>query len=221
MCDRSIPQQNLCADLADLIYILPRDTVVPWLRGFWATMSREWTGIDVLRMEKFLLLVRRVIGALFRWMKMSGETEGSWDAGRVDDVLALLREWPFALEDQARPETGSGWEPGALVPETIPVGLKLHALDVWADEAEKVGLLERGDEEASKIVQRISDLVDALERGTISPAVRIRSKDSLADPRLPGNKIQTGAAKGTQGNTEMADGNADDAGSWDGFDDSD
>ena len=77
MCDRAIPQQTLCQELADLIYILPRESVVPWLRGFWATMSREWTSIDVLRMEKFLLLVRRVVGASFRWMK--GAQDGKED----------------------------------------------------------------------------------------------------------------------------------------------
>ncbi|KAK3389488.1 hypothetical protein B0H63DRAFT_492421 [Podospora didyma] len=216
MCDRAIPQQNLCAELADLIFILPRDAVVPWLRGFWTTMSREWTGIDVLRMEKFLLLVRRTVGAGFRWMKEgSKKGKSTWDTGRVSDILSLLSEFPFTLDVDARQEKRPEGEEGELTPHAVPVGLKLHVLDIWVDEAEKVGLLDEGDDEASKILQQISDLVDNLEKSTSSPALRNRSKESLADDRLPGNKSRPTAME----DAEMADAEQKDSGSWDGFDD--
>ncbi|KAL2152931.1 hypothetical protein VTH82DRAFT_4086 [Thermothelomyces myriococcoides] len=227
MCDRAIPQQNLCNELADLIYILPREAVGTWLRGFWATMAREWTGIDVLRMEKFLLLVRRVVGAGFKWMKKgSGNEEGKknrkengisdWDAGKVDVIVGLLGEWPLALEEEARIERAT-IEDGkdADITLKIPVGMRLHVLDIWVDEAEKAGLLEEDDNEAKQITQRISDQIDALEEATTSPAVRIRSKESLADDRLiartPGPNTREG-----ENNTEN---DQDDGGDWDGFDD--
>lgn len=231
MCDRAIPQQNLCNDLADLIHILPRHAVVPWLRGFWATMAREWTGIDVLRMEKFLLLVRRVIGAGFKWMKKSSENnkkskkdskkstgggESLWDMQRVDDILGILGEWPFSLEDEARIEKGT--EKEELVPQTIPVGLRLHVLDIWVDEAEKVGMLEEEDIEGGKIVQRIIDQVDALEQATTRPAVRIRSKESLEDERLPGNR-KSATEEDAEAEDEKMDDDEEERGSWDGFDD--
>ncbi|KAK3502392.1 nucleolar protein,Nop52-domain-containing protein [Neurospora crassa] len=243
MCDRAIPQQTLAQELADLIYILPRESVVPWLRGFWATMSREWTSIDVLRMEKFLLLVRRVVGASFRWMKGaqdgkadvsaatatksntkggkkgSGKEKSAWDAKRVDQILDMLAEWPFALdedvkedsdsEDEEEPEADEDDEdakpqheslrkqksekkenkdPLHLLAKKIPAGLKIHVLDIWVDEAEKVGMLDfESDEEALKIVQRIIEKIEELEQRTVSPAIRVRSKDSLSDDRLPGN----------------------------------
>ncbi|KAL2262077.1 hypothetical protein VTK26DRAFT_2539 [Humicola hyalothermophila] len=228
MCDRPLPQQALCAELADLIFVLPREAVVPWLRGFWATMAREWTGIDVLRMEKFLLLVRRVVGAGFRWMrKGAGEQErngdgkkkkteggdgGDWEADKVDDVLGLLEEWPFALEDEAQVDPTA--EGDSRQSQAIPAGLRLHVLDIWVDEAEKVGLLEESDEEAGRIVQRISEQIDALEQATTRPAVRVRSKESLADDRLPANRKP--AVKSGE-DEEMGD--AGDSGSWDGFDD--
>ncbi|KAK3985942.1 ribosomal RNA-processing protein 1 [Cladorrhinum sp. PSN332] len=226
MCDRAVPQQNLCDDLANLINILPRHAVVPWLRGFWATMSREWTGIDVLRMEKFLLLVRRVVGAAFKWMKKSAEGkkkkekkagESLWDMQRVDDILGLFGEWPFSLEDEARIEKGT--EKEELVPMNIPVGLRLHVLDIWVDEAEKVGMLEEADLEGGKIVQRIIDQVDALEQATTRPAVRIRSKESLEDERLPGNKKAAEEEEGGDENMGEAEGEKAEKGSWDGFDD--
>lgn len=220
MCDRPIPQQNLCNELADLVHVVPRVAAVPWLRAFWATMSREWTGIDVLRMEKFLLLVRRVVGASFKWMRHGGGNAAGrkggaagWDASKVDDVLGLLGEWPFALEEEARIEQTA--EEGGQISQKIAAGLRLHVLDVWVDEAEKAGLLEDDDERAKEIIQRISGQIDALEQATTSPAVRVRAKESLADDRLPANKKpKTGA--GEDEDREAAQG---DGGSWDGFDD--
>ena len=211
----------MCAELADLIFVLPREAVVPWLRGFWATMSREWTGIDVLRMEKFLLLVRRVVGAGFRWMKQVGGKEksgGKWAADRAEDILELLSEWPLSLEDEAPVGGEEAQDDEALSPQTIPVGLRIQVLDVWVDEAEKAGLLNEEDEEAKKILEKIVSAVDLLEQRTTSPGVRIRSKDSLADERL--QKRDVTAADGVDpasNDVEVKSGG--DGESWDGFDD--
>ncbi|KAB5572756.1 nucleolar protein,Nop52-domain-containing protein [Coniochaeta sp. 2T2.1] len=225
MCDRPLPQQALAQDLADLIYVLPEnnnktEVVETWLRGFWATMAREWTGIDVLRLEKFLLLVRRVLGASLAWMKVreqegegkdggkkrksSGKEKkqkGKWDAKKVDAVVGVLADYPFVLEEDAQPRKLDGEEADEeeeeekdeaevkLTPAFVPVGLKLHVLDIWVDEAEKVGLLEDEDEEAKDIVRRITEIVDGLEKSTVSPGVRIRAKQSLLDDRLPFTNI--------------------------------
>lgn len=233
MCDRPLPQQALAQDLADLIYVLPdknEKAVVAWLRGFWAIMAREWTGIDVLRMDKFLLLVRRVLGASLGWMKNREEKKeevggkkrgkdgeekkkskketkaGRWNKKRVDAVVGVLGEYPFVLEADAKgrkeevdeedeEEEGDDEKEDEeeLTPAFVPVGLKIHVLDIWVDECEKVGLIpgedEEEDEEAKAIVHRITQLVDELEKGTISPAVRIRAKQSLLDDRLPWNNI--------------------------------
>lgn len=221
MCDRPVPQQGLAADLAALIHILPDAAVVPWLRGFWATVAREWSGIDALRLNKFLLLVRRVLGESLLWMKVqqdkegektkkrkrgkgtSGAGGGKWDAKKVDGILGLLEEWPFVIEDEARAEEkkkessdeGEDGEEGqdSLLPQYVPVGLKIHVLDIWVDEAEKAGLFEDDeDAEAKDIVGRITTLVEVLEKSTVSTAVRIRSKQSLLDERLPGNSQDGG-----------------------------
>lgn len=227
MCDRAIPQQNLCAELADLVYVLPREAVVPWLRGFWATMSREWTSIDVLRMEKFLLLVRRIVGVGFKWMQKGSGSEGpknkkkgsggsDWDASKVDKMMGLLGEWPFALEEEAPIEPGAGGEGDSAITQKVPAGLRLHVLDIWVDEAEKAGLLEEDDEEAKQIIQRISDQIDALEEATRSPSVRARSKESLADERLPGNSRPKSE---DQPDGDTAEGAQEDRADWGGFDD--
>ncbi|ROV86971.1 hypothetical protein VSDG_10079 [Cytospora chrysosperma] len=192
MCDRPLPQQALCNDLAALIWILPEPAVIPWLTGFWATMAREWTtGIDVLRMEKFLLLVRRMFGTSLVWMQ--------------------VREANKAKSPKKRAASG---ETATAAPATVrfdrkrlvPVGLKLHALDIWVDEADKAGMLlgagegqeddaKKGDDNTlsgSEAFERLNDIVETLRSTTLSKAVRIRSKESLADERLPGNQKEAG-----------------------------
>lgn len=253
MCDRPLPQQQLCADLAGLIWVFPHEqenagkVVTAWLRGFWATMAREWTtGIDVLRMEKFLLLVRRVLGASLVWMQVRQEEESQsqkapqkstraskkrtangetkkpttttnatttvrWNKTRVDAILGLLADWPLRPSEDT---TKQADEDNELMPKMVPVGLKLHALDIWVDEAEKAGLLLASTTEidqessstkkqetttksssflsSSEVLDRLHNLVKTLRAETHSTAVRIRSKESLADERLPWNQTEEG-----------------------------
>ncbi|ROV87119.1 hypothetical protein VMCG_10733 [Cytospora schulzeri] len=208
MCDRPLPQQALCNDLADLIWILPEPAVIPWLTGFWATMAREWTtGIDVLRMEKFLLLVRRMFGSSLVWMQVREAKKAKSPKKRAANGEMATAATATVKFDKNR---------------LVPVGLKLHALDIWVDEAEKAGMLEAGEgqddgkkteDEAlsgSEAFQRLNDVVETLRSTTLSKAVRIRSKESLADERLPGNQKEAGE------DAEAGEGGDDDE--WGGLD---
>ncbi|RYO88913.1 hypothetical protein DL766_004277 [Monosporascus sp. MC13-8B] len=203
MCDRPVPQQNLCAELASLQSSLPpsppggeEQAVTQWLAAFWQTMAREWTGIDVLRLEKFLLLVRRVFGASVAWVRVAGAGEEGKQRRR-DALLKLFAEWPL--------ETS-----GDL--SKVPVGLRLHVLDIWVDEVERAGFLgegEEGDEDDLAFLRRMRELVQVQVKSPSKP-VRARAKESLADERLPWN-------------TSREDGDADESGDdedgWAGFKD--
>ncbi|KAI1430390.1 nucleolar protein,Nop52-domain-containing protein [Xylaria sp. FL1777] len=219
MCDRPIPQQNLCAELAALIDVLPDEAVAPWLAAFWQTMGREWTAIDVLRLEKFMLLVRRVLGASLAWVcsalpdiqkeeeeGRAGEKGGekTKDAKtsrrsreRIDALLENLASWPLETEDDL---------------SRVPVGLRLHVLDIWIDEAEKLGLLdvEKTGEAGRQFMDRLGLLVEAQVRSKCKP-VRLRAKEMLADERLPWN---AGEKEAISVKNESGDKD-----SWDGFDD--
>ncbi|KAI1655138.1 hypothetical protein F4813DRAFT_182241 [Daldinia decipiens] len=204
MCDRPIPQQNLCADLAGLLAALPTPSdnecavAIPFLRAFWATLSREWTAIDVLRMEKYLLLVRRVFGASLAWAG-DGTKGKRWAGTRADGMFRLLEEWPLE-------------KTGDLA--KVPVGLRLHVLDIWVDEAEKLELLmNEGDESAGDcdtFLDRLRTIVEVQSKSTCQP-VRSRAKESLSDERLPWNRV---ASSEEEMDVDKGDGD-----SWDGFDD--
>lgn len=187
MADRPIPQQNLCAELSSLLGILPDDAVVPFLRAFWETLSREWTSIDVLRMEKFMLLVRRVLGASFAWAREGSGKKGSKKSSksksktqtqekeetRAEAMLALLREWPIE-------------ETGDLA--KVSVGLRLHVLDIWVDEVEKLGMTgEDATEEDAAFLQGVKAVVEKQIKSPSKP-VRARAKEGLSDERLPWNE---------------------------------
>ena len=206
MCDRAVPQQNLCAELAALLTTLPDSApdfpaAASWLAAFWQTLAEKWTSIDALRLEKFLLLVRRVLAASFEWARSSSDSatagpqrrtkkkkqgkENSAEqaaAGRRAALLAVLRSLPF--------------EPTGDLSK-MPVGLRLHVLDIWVDEAERVGLLpsdgedeveeEDDDNEDRAFLDQLRPLVEAQLKSPCKP-VRVRAKESLADERLPWNR---------------------------------
>lgn len=212
MCDRPIPQQNLCTELAGLLSVLPAPSddegavVIPFLRAFWATLAREWTAIDVLRMEKYLLLVRRVFGASLAWVGDGKKRKnvGAWSGARADGMLRLVAEWP--LEST-----------GDL--SKVPVGLRLHVIDIWVDEVEKLELLDPDSEEGSaddkngraQFLDRIREIVEVQTKSTCKP-VRTRAKESLTDDRLPWNHA-------APSDLDMADDGRDGQNSWNGFED--
>ncbi|KAK7943694.1 Ribosomal RNA-processing protein 1-like protein [Apiospora aurea] len=178
MADRPIPQQNLCAELAALVGVLPDDAVVPFLRAFWETLSRQWTSIDVLRMEKFMLLVRRVLGASFAWARenkviKTKNGKSTTKETRAEAMLALLREWPIE-------------ETGDLA--KVSVGLRLHVLDIWVDEVERAGMTgEDATEDDAKFLEGVKAVVEKQIKSPSKPC-RARAKDGLADERLPWNE---------------------------------
>ncbi|CAK7230426.1 hypothetical protein SCUCBS95973_007569 [Sporothrix curviconia] len=284
MADRAPAQQRLCDELAGLpaAVRLSDPAVDAWLRAFWATMAREWTtGIDVLRMEKFMLLVRRVLNAQLAWMagdsgsgsdgkkpqkaKTTQKTQTTQTTQKTQKTqpttpahdlgLEILAQWPFNPEGEAEveaapseddtdggddnndKETGEARRPRKrsrkVVPTVhIPVGLTMHAVDIWVDEAEKLGLLttaasegESQSEDTPSLAKEINALVETLAAKTTAPAVRQRTREALEDERLPW--VESTAAPeqavGGGGIEGQADSDDDDDaaadGDWDGFND--
>lgn len=90
MSDRPRTQQRLVVDLASLVDTMQEETAFLFLECFWETMVREWDGIDVLRMDKFLLLVRGYLASSFRYLKAR-----EWEEEKVDRYMDILKEIPL------------------------------------------------------------------------------------------------------------------------------
>jgi ribosomal RNA-processing protein 1 len=162
--DRPLPQQALASSLASLPLSIFPDNRIPFLRAFWQTMAREWTGIDVLRMEKFLLLVRRYVGTTFELCAQSG-----WESEVVKAQLAVMDEVPLNVEDMR-----------------LPNGLRFHVIDIFVDELERAGALEEGRKGVE--LEVLLEPLRRLAKESPTKAVRIKAKEALADERLPGNE---------------------------------
>lgn len=164
MSDRPLPQQSLAASLADLqLTSLRPPSAATWMSAFWEVVSSKWTSIDVLRMEKFLLLVRRVFGAGVRWVM-----EGEKGEERKEVFLGVLKDWPFGEREGE-----------------VPLGLRLHVVDIWVDELERAGALESKDEGVKALVEGMGEVVRGVTTGVPSKPLRERAKESLEDERLP------------------------------------
>ncbi|EHK24233.1 uncharacterized protein TRIVIDRAFT_30292 [Trichoderma virens Gv29-8] len=165
MTDRPRPQQALAADLANLVFDLQPACVEPWLAAFWSVLGVQWPHIEALRLDKFLLLVRRVFAAHVKLVREKG-----FQGDLAAQVVRVFAQWCFDAEDENK----------------VALGLRLHVLDVWVDELEREGALAAAaeDEHAKAFVKEIGALVESLKKCPVK-SVRQRALDSYDDERLP------------------------------------
>ena len=146
--------------MTGLVSVIPESNVLPFLRAFWTTMALHWPLLDVLRMEKFLLLVRGYVRVGFEWVR-----DGGWVGERLEGYAQLL-----------------GCEDGPLRIKGT-VGLMYHVLDVWLDELDRVD-----EERSSGLTQQRLDAVmkpvRELADKSRTKSFRERAKEVLADERL-------------------------------------
>lgn len=138
-------------------------------------MCQQWDRIDVLRLDKYLLLVRRFVGAGMRWAVKE----------------KVIDEWVKSVQDE-------GLAPLEVKEKKVPTGLRLHVLDVWVDEIEKLELVE--DEE--KVREMLLGPVETLAKDGFMKAWRNRAKETLADDRV---KEWRGEPVGERKSTEDGD----------------
>jgi ribosomal RNA-processing protein 1 len=147
-------------------------------------MAREWTNIDVLRMEKFLLLTRRYLGASLEVLKKS-----NWDKTQVKAMIELWEEIPFNVTDVK-----------------VPNGMRFHCIDILVDELERVGALssegENGDENGEVPLEVLLGPLRGLASGSPVKAVRVKARGALEDERLGGNEKVEEEKDGEEGDGE-------------------
>ncbi|KAH0494567.1 hypothetical protein TgHK011_001184 [Trichoderma gracile] len=198
MTDRPRPQQALASDLANLVHDLQDSCVETWFAAFWSVLGTQWPHIEALRLDKFLLLVRRLFAAQVRVVKQRG-----YKGDVVEGVKRVLKGWCFDKEDEQR----------------VALGLRLHVLDVWVDELEREGALgdavQEGDEDARGFVEFVGELVEGLKRCPVK-SVRQRAGDSHEDERLPWVEKKDDDGEGGEEDDDEEMGGEDD-GEWGGI----
>ncbi|KAM6978451.1 uncharacterized protein rrp1 [Tautogolabrus adspersus] len=120
MQDKPLLQEELSNQISCLIHSFHHiDGQFLYLESFLQTFKREWTGIDRLRMDKFLQLVRFMFRRMFELLKKK-----NWDSSVVSRFLELLTTQLLQSGSEA------------------PSGLQFHILDLYMSELAAVGSAE-------------------------------------------------------------------------------
>ncbi|RXW24032.1 hypothetical protein EST38_g1839 [Candolleomyces aberdarensis] len=163
MSDKPLVQQALASELAELVLTITSSIAsIAFLRGFWHTLVREWSGIDQLRLDKYYMLVRRFVNASFRLL-----ARAKWDAGLCRDYNAIL----------ANPG-------GPLCPTDVkaPLGLSYHLADIYLDELNKV--LESTPQGTPAPILLILDSLFSFSAQTTSKVAFKRLQTTVWEPLL-------------------------------------
>lgn len=159
MQDKPALQQRLSRDLAGLVGILKPDVVLPFLETFWKTIAREWGGIDALRMDKYLYLIRQYLNASFKYL-----ARNAWsNTDAVSGYMKILSDVPLHPTDPK-----------------IPNGLRYHVLDIYLDELEKLG----GEKMEGVPVEALLEPIESLKKDGKDKSVRKAAKEVMNDNRV-------------------------------------
>jgi ribosomal RNA-processing protein 1 len=162
MQDKPALQQRLSRDLASLVSTLRTPVVLPFIRAFFLTMSREWGHIEALRLDKYLYLIRQYINASFTFLGRN-----KWKKDLLEQWNSIVEEIPLECNDMK-----------------IPNGLRYHVMDIWVDEMAKVGGEEWEKEDMKEVLEILVLPVENMaKQGKLKP-LRTAAKECLADERL-------------------------------------
>ncbi|CBK24469.2 uncharacterized protein [Blastocystis hominis] len=86
MSDKPLVQEELAIVLSEMLFEF-RSEELSWMYivCFWKTMIREWGGIDMLRMDKFLLLIRKFTNQTFSFLEQK-----QWKQSLVEQYQSLV-----------------------------------------------------------------------------------------------------------------------------------
>lgn len=90
MSDKPLVQQALAMELASLISDCPTEATLTFLETFWEIFCAEWHGIDRIRLDKYYMLLRRVI--FFSFLYLANQ---QWNPEVVDDYAEMLLAGPM------------------------------------------------------------------------------------------------------------------------------
>ncbi|NWQ85469.1 RRP1B protein, partial [Burhinus bistriatus] len=120
MQDKPLLQEELADNISQLIHAIQNTEARHlFIQTFWQTMNREWNGIDNLRLDKYYMLMRRILRQSFEVLKRN-----EWDESLIELFLPLL------MKEVMDPDSNA------------PTGIKLHFIDIYLDELAKVGAKE-------------------------------------------------------------------------------
>ncbi|CAR26509.1 hypothetical protein ZYGR_0H03220 [Zygosaccharomyces rouxii] len=214
--DRPRPQQRLANELAELHMLYLQDknknkdddeltlndqAFIKFSRAFWKIMVMEWLQIDRYRLDKYLLLMRRVLYNQLKYLQSR-----DWSSKLVDTYLEKVMK--------RIPLSGS---------PKVSNGIPIHIMDILLDEWQR--LFE--GEQQSQFVELLSEtplksflaiFKELLSNVDNSKVLRNKIKrDFLRDERWGQWGIDVGLPKKADKDGEEEDDDEEEAEEWHGF----
>ncbi|XP_072166313.1 uncharacterized protein [Diadema setosum] len=138
MCDKPVIQEELADQISDMVHCFQQpQQAITFYDTYLLTMKREWIGIDHLRMDKFLMLVRRTYRQMLVLLH-----NNDWDQSLLQLFLNSLRR--------------SVLNPAM---DGCPDGLRYQLAHVYLDELAREGTEELTPQQASSFLAPFAELV--------------------------------------------------------------
>ena len=120
--DKPLIQEELAQALANLIHALKDSVAIcKLIDGFFMTMGREWHGIDRLRLDKFYMLVRKMLKEIFEHL-----LKENWNEAEIAAMTNVFTRGPCSTSS-----------------EKFADGIKMFVAETILDELAKVATEEK------------------------------------------------------------------------------
>ncbi|GLV37002.1 Nnp-1 [Carabus blaptoides fortunei] len=115
MSDKPLIQEECAEYISKLVHIGDVEASLLFFKCFLQTMVNEWFGIDYHRLDKFLMLIRRVLRQTFEVLK-----DANWQTDYLDAFKEILNQTALKVENCSA------------------LGLAMHIDEVYLEELAKV-----------------------------------------------------------------------------------
>ncbi|CAD5209856.1 unnamed protein product [Bursaphelenchus xylophilus] len=138
MQDKMLLQEEMCDEFGSLVNLFnTHQEVINYMRAMILTLSKHWLNIDKWRMDKFLLMMRRIFRAFFVYLRNK-----KWQKDLVESSILFMRQTVITGEDSGVNET-----------------LKMHFTTIYIEELDYAG-----DLSTCQVVEFIEPYVDVIKR---------------------------------------------------------
>ncbi|KAK4299080.1 hypothetical protein Pmani_028631 [Petrolisthes manimaculis] len=118
--DKPLIQEALAEDISNLIHTINNnDAKLIFIQTAFLTFAREWNGIDVFRINKYMMFIRRFLRQVFEFLKNTG-----WRKKELAITVHILETIVIRPRDDSN---------------VTPLGLKLHICTIVLEELAKIG----------------------------------------------------------------------------------
>ncbi|XP_014663324.1 PREDICTED: ribosomal RNA processing protein 1 homolog A-like [Priapulus caudatus] len=150
MCDKPLVQEDLARIIAQLMLGFARpESALAFAEAFFRTMRREWYNIDVFRLDKFQMLVRRFVNQIFVLLK-----NNKWNKQLVATALKMFSSGPLSAAEEASVD-----------------GIRFHIADIFLEELTMVSAAELTARQNLAFLEPFASLLAATRGASVTNRV--------------------------------------------------